>query len=198
MGPRVPDVVGGCFFPTYGPHCEHSMVEQAPEYLWYRIINGIVCITVFLLALWRNYTLDVEQTPMLQRLVLRGLAFATFCTATRIYDPVGITSVSSWVFSRVVSDATTATLFGILIVMAAFHIAIARMSLSKSVFTPAFRRLVACVLGAMAAFIMATSVWKVPRGIPPFLPSVRRSHRFPPLARTPATRASGRSCSSSA
>lgn len=178
MGKNVPDVEGDCYFPTYGPLCEHTMAEQAPYYFWYRIINGVFCVTLFLLSLLRNYTLNPVQTPLLQRFVLRATAFASLLIVVRVYDPLGMTSVPSWKFSRLTSDAATATVFSIVIVMAGFNIAIARMGLSKSLFTPTFRRLVGGCLVAMVTFIMATGVWKV-RGASPPRATESRSHPPP-------------------
>lgn len=152
-----------CNVPYYAPECECTIADYyGAEYrVGYRIGFAAFTLPLLLCALWRNCTLYTRATPPLQLIVLRMVAVGSLLLVAQTVDPLGYSSMALRKASHIIGDVVTALIFCGVVIIVAFNIAVARMRLSRTLFSrPLWIRAITAGFFAVA-FVVTMSFLRV-------------------------------------
>lgn len=155
-----------CGAPFFGPGCATSYANAVGRpYTYFNAAWATVGVLLFVLALLRNtcgYCGARSRARALQRTVLAICLACGACFCAVAPDPLGLRSRLTFVVSVAVADAITFLVMLAVVVIAAFHVAVARIkSAADPLFTHRHRARLAAAAALLFLFCVASSVAKL-------------------------------------
>lgn len=148
-----------CQSPMVGPDCSESLGSRlGTPYNTFRFATAASIVLLTGWASWRVCATRKTHIPALNRIVMLLALAGLVLSCARVFDPLGFDTVATHRVLIVVSDTVTAVIYSAVVIIAAFHVAILRVTSTNELFNAPVVRgaMLSCVV--LLAFVETMSV----------------------------------------